>query len=66
MSEPLTQLLEKMHVSRAALAQQLDQIPAGNALGTQLVKKALTPKAIGVAIAVVFAAAVLFSGRQRR
>ena len=66
MNESLTQLLERMHVSRAALTQRLDQIPAGHVLGTQLVKKALTPKASGVAIAVVFAAAVLFFGRQRR
>jgi hypothetical protein len=66
MSESLIQLLEKMHASRAALAQQLDQIPAGNVLRTQLVHKALSPKAIGVAIAVGFAAAVLFPGRRRR
>ena len=62
----MIELLGKMRASRAALAHQLDQISARRVLGTELTQKALTSKGFGIAIAAVFAVAVLSLFRQRR
>lgn len=59
------QLLEKMRDSRAALAHQLDQIPARNVLGTQVVQKAPASKVLGVAIVAAFVAAALVTRRRQ-
>jgi hypothetical protein len=65
MTESLIELLEKMRASRAALGHQLDQIPPRTVLGTQLTQRALTSKGLNIAIAAVFAVAILFPRRQR-
>jgi hypothetical protein len=65
MSESLTQLLEKMHADRAAVAQQLDRISV-YARPTPLIQKALAGKGVGIAIAAVLAGALLFRGPKRR
>jgi amino acid transporter len=65
MTESLTELLEKMRASRAALRHQLDQITARPARGTQLTRRALTSKGLNIAVAVVFAVAILLTRRRR-
>ena len=65
MIEPLAQLLEKMRTSRAALARQLEQLPARDGAIAKLAPTKLTPKGLGIAIGVALAVAALLPARRK-
>jgi hypothetical protein len=67
MNEPLLQLLERMRASRAALAQQLQQLPS-RPLSRSLPreKMMITPTQIGIGLGVAIAMRVLFPARRRQ
>jgi hypothetical protein len=66
MNESLARLLEKMRASRAALAQQLEQISTSDVRPTALSQKTLAGKGVGIAIAAVLGWALLFRVPARR
>jgi hypothetical protein len=65
MTESLPELLETMRASRAALRHKLDRVPGRTARDTQLTQRALTSKGLNIAVAVVFAVAILLTRRRR-
>jgi hypothetical protein len=67
MSESTIQLMEKMRVSREALAQKLRQrSPFGKFRSPFPQRLSITPERIGIAVCVALAITVLFPAGRRR
>jgi hypothetical protein len=65
MSEPSFQLIQKMRVSREAVARKLGQVSSREGYRSSFVQRfSITPERIGIAVGVALALTVLFPARR--
>jgi hypothetical protein len=65
MNEPLTSLLERMHASRAALADELDRLGARHRAAVEDLHKSRPAKRLKIAASFALASAVVMRLRRR-